>query len=524
MGVNAYTTNLGVRERQSTYVPIPFEEMYAAMQERQKRYDVADAYEREEKKKISALTSPILEHNKYLQDFKSKYLQEATVLHNSIPDKGSSEYRRKLQDLVDKYAVDPNRKLIEESSLYYSKYVEDKAKKFNENKYSSAADFYKDFKGVDANGQLQKFTYSGFRDKVDYQKIFAEGVQVTSSEDYGTSYFDPRTNQYVDIQYKGKRADKIYANIAARLTPEAKADIMADKGFTTDKQLNEYLGAISTASSNYAPTYKTKNDFSLLEEQRAQNKEAREQYDFAKENANQGAGADYFDQPTSSLNPHFKNDLAEKIGNDGKLLPTGLWSTKGGFNFGSSVSNTYDENADVYGPIIRNSKKFFGNGNVGLLAYKNSSVTKNLALIPIDDTEKGKRVRANVLETLLSNQPDLLLYGPEGNLIETTEAAKITAPVLAGKSTALVAGKYNSFNPFGGNAYRVTIDNEAYSVVLPTSDPVATRNHQIATAFNKKAYMDVPNWYDEKSGRYVGPKRLWVNPTNMTDIRVEPIK
>jgi hypothetical protein len=524
MGVNAYTTNLGVRERQSTYVPMPFEEMYTAMQERQKRYDVADAYEREEKKKISALSSPIFEHNKYLDEFKNKYLQEAITLHNSIPDKGSSEYRRKLQDVVDKYTIDPNRKIIEDSAAYYSKYIEDKAKKFNENKYSLAADFYKDFKGVDANGQLQKFNYSGFRDKVDYQKIFSEGIQVTSSEDYGTSYFDPKTNQYVEIQYKGKRADKIYANIAARLTPEAKLDIMADKGFTTEKQLNDYLGAISAASSNYAPTYKTKNDFSLLQEQRAQNKEEREQYDFAKENANQGAGADYFDQPTSSLNPHFNNELAANIGSDGKLLPTGMWSTKGGFKFGSSVSNTYDENASTYGPIIVNSKKFFNSGTPGMIAYKNSSVTKNLALIPIDDSDKGKKTRANVLETLLSNSPDLLLYGPEGTLIESEKAKEITAPILAGKSSALVAGKYNSFNPFGGNAYRVTINNEAYSIVLPTSDPVAIRNHQIATAFNQKRFIDVPNWYDEGSKKYVGPKRVFVNPINMTDIRVESIE
>ena len=158
------------------------------------------------------------------------------------------------------------------------------------------------------------------------------------------------------------------------------------------------------------------------------------------------------------------------------------------------------------------------------MAYKNSSVTKNLALVPIDDTDKGKKTRANVLENLLSNSSDLLLYGPQGNLIEATEAAKITAPILAGKSSALVAGKYNSFNPFGGNAYRVTIDNQAYSIVLPTSDPVATRNHQIATAFNKKSYIDVPNWYDDASKKYMGPKRVYVNPTNMLDIRVEPIK
>lgn len=323
---------------------------------------------------------------------------------------------------------------------------------------------------------------------------------------------------------EGKRADKIYANIAARLTPEAKADIMADRGFTTEKELNTYLLAISAASSNYTPSYEVKNDFSALAEGRAQRKELREEYEFQKENANQGAGADYFDQPTSSLNPHFNNDLAENIGVDGKLLPTGLWSTKGGFNFGSSVSNTYDENADVYGPIIVNSKKFFNSGTPGLKAYKNSSVTKNLALIPIDDTEKGKRIRANVLETLLSNQPDLVLYDPKGNLIQGEDANPILQSVREGKASALVAGKYNSFNPFGGNAYRVTINNEAYSVVLPTSDPIAIRNHQVATAFNKKAYIDVPNWYDESSRRYVGPKRVFVNPTDMSDIRVEPIK
>jgi len=515
--------DIPIRQRQSTNVPLPFEKMYAILQDKQKRYDLADAYEREEKKKISTLSSPIFEHNKYLDEFKNKYLQEAIVLHNSTPDKGSSEYRRKLQDLVDKYAVDPNRKLIEDSSSYYSKYIEDKAKKFNENKYSLAADFYKDFKGVDASGQLQKFNYSGFRDKVDYQKLFAEGVQMTSAEDSENSYFDASRDQQVTVKYKGKRADKIFANIAARLTPEAKADIMADKGFTTEKELVNYLNILSQASSNYAPSYEFKNDFSARKEMRERRKELKEDYEFEKENANQGAGADYYDQPTSSLNPYFNNELAENIGADGKFLPTGVWSTKGGFKFGSSVSNTYDNNSSIYGPIIVNSKKFFNSGTPGLLAYKNSSVTKNLALIPIDDTDKGKKTRANVLENLLSNSPDLLLYGPQGNLIEATEAAKITAPILAGKSSALVAGKYNSFNPFGGNAYKVTIDNQAYSIVLPTSDPVATRNHQIATAFNKKSYIDVPNWYDEASKKYVGNRRIYVNPTNMLDIKVESI-
>lgn len=208
MGVSAYSTNLNVRERQSTYVPMPFEEMFSVLQEKQKRYDIAEQYEREEKNKISVLTSPIAEHNQYLSNFKTKYLEEATLLHKSIPDKGSSDFRRKLQDLVDRYATDPNRKLIEESSVYYNKYVEDKAKKFNENKYSTAADFYKDFKGIDVNGKLQRFTYSGFRDKVDYQKMFAEGVQVTSPDDTRNSYFDPKRNQQITVEWKGKELIK----------------------------------------------------------------------------------------------------------------------------------------------------------------------------------------------------------------------------------------------------------------------------------------------------------------------------
>ena len=116
MGVNSYTNNLGVRERQSTYVPLPFEEMYTVLQEKQKMYDKIDEYEREQKKYVTGLNSPFKAHADYLENFKAKYLKDALNLHNSMPDKGSALYERKLNEMVEGYGSDPNLNIINKSN------------------------------------------------------------------------------------------------------------------------------------------------------------------------------------------------------------------------------------------------------------------------------------------------------------------------------------------------------------------------------------------------------------------------
>lgn len=178
MAINAYSVNVPIRESRNTYVPLPFEEMYAAMMEKQKRYDVADAYERQAKKEMSSLTSPISGHNEYLQkNIKEPFLQQAMALHNSMPDKGSSEYQRKLNELVDSYMSNPNLNLIKQSALEYNKFVETSAEQMAKGLYSNAAARpYKNFTGFNADGTLAKFQFMGIRPKKDVDAIINDIV------------------------------------------------------------------------------------------------------------------------------------------------------------------------------------------------------------------------------------------------------------------------------------------------------------------------------------------------------------
>lgn len=167
MAISAYSVNVPIRESRNTYVPLPFEEMYAAMQEKQKRYDAADAIEREAKRSVSALTTPIKGHNEYLEKKKQEYLTQAMQLHNSMPDKGSSEYKRKLDEMVDGFVADPNITLINASAQEWVKGREAAAKLMVDGKYSAYQDRYNlNFNGVDpTTGTLQRYNFMGIKPK-----------------------------------------------------------------------------------------------------------------------------------------------------------------------------------------------------------------------------------------------------------------------------------------------------------------------------------------------------------------------
>jgi hypothetical protein len=250
MGVNAYTTNLGVRERQSTYVPLPFEQMYAVLQDKQKRYDLADAYEREEKRKISKLSSPIKEFNNYYTDLKKKYLEDVTALHSTFGgDKASSQYQRKLQDIVDGYATDPNHNLIQESNENYLKWIETTTKQKAENKYSPVANkFYENFKATNDDGSFNKFLFAGVREKINTQEALAKANLMTPVEENVTSF--PKGNTVVTLTGKGKKADKMYNNMLSFLGNDGLEDYAADNGISVDVARKQ-LQTVAASSSDY---------------------------------------------------------------------------------------------------------------------------------------------------------------------------------------------------------------------------------------------------------------------------------
>lgn len=243
MAINAYSNNVPIRESRNTYVPLPFQEMYAAMQEKQKRYDAADAMEREAKKSVSALNTPIKGHNEYLEKKKQDYLSQALQLHNSMPDKGSAEYKRKLQDMVDGFVADPNITLINASAQEWVKGRETAAKLMADGKYSTYQDRYNlKFNGMDpTTGALQRYNFMGLKPKVDYMKIMESADKATpkQSVDITRSFPDGSVIRKKNVI---KSAKAIEGNVltALSLDPDAIPEMAADLNLDS-KGVKEYL-------------------------------------------------------------------------------------------------------------------------------------------------------------------------------------------------------------------------------------------------------------------------------------------
>jgi hypothetical protein len=247
MGVNAYSRNLPIRESRNTYVPLPFEEMYAAMQEKQKRYDAADAMEREAKRRGSALSTPIKGHSEYLEKKKQDYLTQAMNLHTSMPDKGSAEYKRKTQDLIDGFVSDPNVTLINNSAQEWVKGRETAAKLMADGKYSNYQDRYNlSFNGMDpTTGALQRYNFLGIKPKVDYLKKFEDVVKNTPKQSFdikvvGTDGQERRRKQTI----KSKSAIEGGLNTYLAMDPDAIGEMAAELNLDS-KGIKKYISVFA---------------------------------------------------------------------------------------------------------------------------------------------------------------------------------------------------------------------------------------------------------------------------------------
>lgn len=247
MGINAYSRNLPIRESRNTYVPLPFQEMYAVLQERQKRYDVADAMEREAKKSVSAFSSPIKGHSTYLEAKKQEYLNQAMILHKSVPDKGTPEFTRKLTDLVDGFVADPNIQLIKSSADEWVKGRETAAKLMADGKYSTYQDRYNlNFNGIDsATGALQRYNFMGIKPKVDYLKKFEDVVKNTPKQSFdvkvvGTDGQERRRKQTI----KSKSAIEGGLNTYLAMDPDAIGEMAAELNLDS-KGIKKYISVFA---------------------------------------------------------------------------------------------------------------------------------------------------------------------------------------------------------------------------------------------------------------------------------------
>ena len=249
MAINAALTDFTPAQRKVTYVPLPFQEMYGAMMEKQKRYDQADMYERQSKREISTLSSPIAGHNEYLnKSIKEPFMQKVMALHSSMPDKGSSDYQRKLNEIVDATVSDPNFASIQQSSAEYEKFVKVSAEQMAQGKYSNAAAKpYKNFSGLNPDGTIAKFQFMGLRSKKDVDGIIAETVAkipTTKVSQDNTTIGGRR----IAIGTEIKSPSTIYSSLSNRIynDPELLADAMEQ---FNAKDINE-LGKILKIKAN----------------------------------------------------------------------------------------------------------------------------------------------------------------------------------------------------------------------------------------------------------------------------------
>lgn len=511
MAINAYSNNVPIRESRNTYVPLPFEEMYAAMQEKQKRYDTAEQFERESKKAITALTSPIAEHNEYLSTLKKNYLQQAMQLHSTIVDKGSAEYGRRMQDIVDGVVADPNYNLIQESNTAWSERVKTVTKQMADGNYSPAADaFYQKFKGVNEDGTLKKFVFGGLRAKVDWQKDIGEAAKDTPEEDQETTFYNPKTATMESMIVKGKNPMKVAYNISSSLTAEAKQDMMWDLGITDPKELDKVIQAKATALSNPSVSRISKPEMSVLNYQLALRKDARETEKHALDKLKdlqelQGEQSTFIKPLAGVNNPQWSEGVKDRINPDGTIASTGVW----GF---ASESKTLNEDPNI-AKILKNVKTLRANGintiseKEALLRYRNGAKT-NLQVHGFTKVQDSK----DALYNLVSNQTEVTIYDVNGNISapltddeRTAMFAGLTSDNKEEKSQGYVSGVVNSFNPFGSKAYQIIVNGKTYIATMPDANPLAQQEHQIAKEFTNGGFAEIDNYQEvDRNGRPTG--------------------
>lgn len=465
--MNRYITDTSFRERPVTVAPLPFEAMYKSLQDKQARYDQAEAYEIENKAKIRALSSPITEHQVYLDDYKQRYLKEAETLHKSIPDKGSSEYRRKLQELVETYANDKKRLAIVKVGEEYSKYITDKAKKMAENKYSPAGDFYTSYKGFDDNGNVTPFTYAGMRDKVDWRKEMDERAKSVQPIKYSRDIEDPNTGKRVKVAGERRDLNSILQSFST-LSKEAIEDMDYEFGIKDNKKREQVYKAFA------APYIKNDTEY-------------QETYGEAANPSPYGGGW------VEGLQPMYNKELVELsnelIDDNGNIIPTdATWSE--GYN---EKAKTFGKNtpgfkegfvAEGFFPsIYRGAKSAIS----GVFEPKSEEYTINRmkeAGIPIEDMQATSKKLGVPLQQILkqykmlNTTPRTLQFQQVVNpkarkAVETTLQGNMSAVEMIDAKTGTsiplkdkekfaagdirVAGKLQPKNDYSPNTWQATV-------------------------------------------------------------------
>ena len=330
--------DIQIRKRESTNVPLPFEAMYQMLAEKQKRYDAAEALEREQKMQISKMSSPIAGYNNYLTQKKQMFLDDAMKLHSSMPDKGHPEYKRKLNNLMDSWNMDPNVQLIDKSNQQWTQRLDVMKQLVTNGTYSPNQDVDKDFTGVDANGNLIQYNFLGIKPKPDYMTTIKNSAAIVLPENKVISYVDRKRNKKIITTYTGKDPAKIKNEIQGSMTPEMKSEIMFDHKLPDENALNLWIDAQSNSLGNLSKSHQEEEDFTaasfaLQQQEFAFRKQAhKENLELEKQKAAAAAAAagGFSGTETAPVvlpNTGWTEDAANSINEDG-TINTGFWGSE----------------------------------------------------------------------------------------------------------------------------------------------------------------------------------------------------
>lgn len=501
MGINAYSRNVPIRESRNTYVPLPFEEMYAAMQEKQKRYDAADAMEREAKKSVSALSTPIKGHSEYLEKKKQDYLTQAMQLHSSMPDKGSAEYKRKLQDIVDGFVSDPNVNLINTSAQEWVKGRETASKLMVDGKYSTYQDRYNlNFNGIDpATGALQRYNFAGIKPKVDYLKGFEEVAKNTpeQTQDVKIALPDGRVKRR-KIAIKSKDAIAGGINTWLAMNPDAIGEMSTDLGLDS-KGVQKYVNTFSiynqkretVAEDTFDASTATYFDNKRKEEEAASALaiplETIPRTDFrdTRNELKQYLDANGNIKP-SEESLFGEDNIISRIFSGPGSLPSNPSKQQRVSNSISQVERIIKEkHKDVYENFLHSRRKY---PNAKELALKDAIayIQEQKEGTPLyGNTIDDKDQRANIINTMLGNPNSVMLYslGEDASSVPSRMYDILSLPENKKQDPKVIVGAKLTASPFGRDKttglplenYTINLNGKPYIATFGTLNP---RNEQ----------------------------------------------
>jgi len=497
--MNRFTTNTSFRERTPNYIPLPFDQLYQVLQQKQQNYDAAEDLEIKAKSAVSALSSPIPGYQQYLDSIKTTYLESATKLHNSTPDKGSSEFKRKLTELVSGVNADRKLQLIQRDSNKYLEYVKDKSDLIKNNKYSAWRDSSKDFTGVDANGNILPFTYAGLTPSVDVDKILHESILETPEEKGKRVVFNAKTNREITVEEQGKRADKLYNTMLSKLGQEGLLDYMEKNNLKSLKDVDKHLSSYAASVSNYTQNYSSKADFS--EANYNLHKAA-----FIKDNEGEAINQSFI---PNLPNPTYPSSiLDDNVKEDGSFESSFEFSNMFGEGEFNGVSNTYNDNAEYYAEVIRNGKYFGLNSKQSLAAIKAGRNIASQGTIFLN--EKQSDEAANLIGKNITNE-NVTLIKVDGGAAAPASAEErqdifnnLTNPALKKDKTKgyVVNAALSDDNPYGVNSYIVNYGGTQYIASLGPTNQAGDRDkinlHELTKAkvSGKTAHVNNYKEYD----------------------------